>query len=130
EANNYEHMDFSSLEEKVDLLKGQLADMEEELSEKRKALTMAKEQFHGLDNEAFKNTSKLDEYSRLLQDLTAEIETLEKSTSNFTDDLMKDRATVKASGAKVEELKSILPVMKENVEELNQELKSSDANFR
>ena len=130
EENNYEQMDFSSLEEKVELLKSQMFDLEEELSEKRRGLSSSKEKLQSQDNEAFKNSSKLEEYSRLLQDLTSEIETLEKSTSNFTDDLMRDRALVKSSGAKVEEFKSELPVLKEVVETLYNELKSSDVKFR
>jgi len=101
EENNYEQMDFSTLEEKVELLKSQMFDLEEELSEKRRDLSSSKEKLQAQDNEAFKNSSKLEEYSRLLQDLTSEIETLEKSTSNFTDDLMRDRALVKSSGARV-----------------------------
>lgn len=130
ESNNYEQMDFSNLEEKVELLKGQMIDLEEELTEKRRTLNESKEKFQALDQSAFKNSSKLEEYSRLLQDLTSEIETLEKSTSNFTDDLMKDRATVKSSGAKVEELKAQLPALKEEVEALNSDLKASDVKFR
>lgn len=130
ESNNYEQMDFSNLEEKVELLKTQMFDLEEELNEKRRELNASKEKLQALDNEAFKNTSKLEEYSRLLQDLTAEIENLEKSTSNFTDDLMKDRATVKASGTRVEELKSHLPVLKQEVDELQDQLKTADIKFR
>ena len=130
ESNNYEQMDFSSLEEKVELLKGQMFDLEEELNEKRRLLSTAKEKFQSLDNEAFKNSSKLEEYARLLQDLTSEIETLEKSTSNFTDDLMRDRAKVKSSQAKVEELLALLPALKDEVEQLNAELKSSDVKYR
>jgi chromosome segregation protein len=130
EANNYEQMDFSALEEKVELLKSQMFDLEEELTQKRKELTESKDKFQALDNEAFKNSSKLEEYSRLLQDLTAEIETLEKSTSNFTDDLMKDRSTVKSSGAKVEELKTSMPMLKEELETLSAQLKAADASFR
>lgn len=130
ESNNYEQMDFSSLEEKVELLKSQMYDLEEELTEKRRDLAASKEKLQALDNEAFKNSSKLEEYSRLLQDLTTEIETLEKTTSNFTDDLMKDRATVKSSGAKVEELKAILPDLKQEVETFNNDLKASDLKFR
>jgi chromosome segregation protein len=130
ESNNYEQMDFSALEEKVELLKGQMSDLEEELNEKRRELSSSKERFQALDNEAFKNSSKLEEYSRLLQDLTAEIETLEKSTSNFTDDLMRDRAKVKSSQAKVEELSSLLPSLKEEVEKLTAELKAQDQNYR
>jgi chromosome segregation protein len=123
-------MDFSALEEKVELLKGQMSDLEEELSEKRRELSASKDRFHTLDNEAFKNSSKLEEYSRLLQDLTAEIETLEKSTSNFTDDLMRDRSKVKSSQAKVEELSALMPSLKEEVEKLTAELKAQDQNFR
>jgi chromosome segregation protein len=130
EANNYEQMDFSQLEEKVELLKGQMSDLEEELTEKRRELSNSKDRFQTLDNEAFKNSSKLEEYSRLLQDLTTEIETLEKSTSNFTDDLMRDRSTVKSSQAKLSELSTLLPSLKEEVEKLTAELKAQDQNFR
>ncbi len=130
ESNNYEQMDFSDLEEKVEILKSQMFDLEEELNEKRRELNLSKEKLQTLDQEAFRNSSKLEEYSRLLQDLTAEIETLEKSTSNFTDDLMKDRAVVKSSGARVEEMKSELPILKDEVEKLTALLKKSDAQFR
>jgi len=130
ESNNYEQMDFSDLEEKVEILKSQMFDLEEELNEKRRELNLSKEKLQALDQEAFRNSSKLEEYSRLLQDLTAEIETLEKSTSNFTDDLMKDRAVVKSSGARVEEMKSELPILKDEVEKLTALLKKSDAQFR
>ncbi len=130
ESNNYEQMDFSTLEEKVELLKGQMSDLEEELMEKRRELSASKDKFLAMDNEAFKNSSKLEEYSRLLQDLTTEIETLEKSTSNFTDDLMRDRSKVKSSQAKVEELSALLPSLKEEVEKLTAELKAQDQNFR
>ncbi len=130
EANNYEQMDFSSLEEKVELMKSQIFDLEEELNGKRRELVTSKEKFQTLDNDAFKNSSKLEEYSRLLQDLTAEIETLEKSTSNFTDDLMRDRAKVKSSQAKVEELQTLLPALKDEVEAISTELKINDIKFR
>src|SRR5690606_25259907 len=93
-------------------------------------LTASREKLQALDNEAFKNSSKLEEYSRLLQDLTSEIETLEKSTSNFTDDLMKDRATMKASGTQVEELKALLPKLKEETDTIGSELKEREASFR
>lgn len=130
ESANYEQMDFSSLEEKVDLLKTQMFDLEEELTEKRKGLTAAKDRFQSLDTEAFKNSSKLEEYSRLLQDLTLEIETLEKSTSNFTDDLLKDRTKVKTSAAKVEELRGILSKLTAEVDAASAELKAKDAAYR
>jgi len=130
ESNNYEQMDFSSLEEKVELLKAQMFDLEEELHEKRRTLNTSKEKFLTLDNEAFKNSSKLEEYARLLQDFTSEIETLEKSTSNFTDDLMRDRAKVKSSQAKVEELQTLLPALKDEVESLNSGLRSNEVMFR
>jgi chromosome segregation protein len=130
ESNNYEQMDFSSLEEKVELLKGQMLDVEEEFNEKRRELNTSRERFQSLDNEAFKNSSKLEEYARLLQDLTSEIETLEKSTSNFSDDLMKDRSKLKLSQAKVEELQALMPELKAEVEGLNIQLKAKDGKFR
>jgi chromosome segregation protein len=130
ESNNYEQMDFSSIEEKVELLKGSLFDLEEELNEKRRELSSSKDSLQSLDNEAFKNSSKLEEYSRLLQDLTAEIETLEKSTSNFTDDLMRDRAKVKSSQARVDELGALFPTLRSEVEALTAELKTKEISLR
>jgi len=130
ESNNYEEMDFSSAEEKVDLLKSQMFDLEEELNEKRKELAQSKEKFQSLDNEVFKNSSKLEEYARLIQDMTAEIEALEKSTSNFTDDLMKDRSRLKSSQTRVEELQALLPELKAEVEGLNHDLKAKEGKFR
>lgn len=130
ESNNYEQMDFSSLEEKVDLLKNQMFDMEEELNNFRKDLQTQKDQFQTIDNDAFKNNSKLEEYSRLLQDLTAEIESIEKTSSNFTDDLMKDRERLKTSSAKVEELQKILPELRSIVDQTQIDLKEADQNYR
>lgn len=130
ESTNYEQMDFSNLEEKVDLLKEQLFDLEEELNDKRKELATSKEGFQSLDNEAFKNASKLEEYARLLQDLTSEIEVLEKSTSNFTDDLIRDRSKVKEYQAKVEMLEVNIPSIKKDVETYSVELKNLDAQYR
>ncbi|HLT23290.1 MAG TPA: chromosome segregation protein SMC [Bacteriovoracaceae bacterium] len=130
ESNNYEQMDFSSLEEKVELLKEQLFDLEEELNEKKKELSLSKESFQALDNEAFKNASKLEEYARLLQDLTSEIEVLEKSTSNFTDDLVRDRSKVKEYQAQVEALEEIIPTLKKEVETYASELKELDLRNR
>ncbi len=130
ESTNYEEMDFSSIEEKVEILKTQLYDLEEELNEKRKELTASKDEMQLLDNEAFKNTSKLEEYSRLIQDMTAEIEVLEKSTSNFTDDLMKDRSRLKSSQSRVEELNGLMPNLKAEIDGLSGELKAKEGIFR
>jgi len=130
ESNNYEQMDFSSLEEKVELLKGQMFDLEEDLTSKKRELNSSKDKLQILDNDVFKNTSKLEEYARLLQDMTAEIETLEKSTSNFTDDLMRDRSKLKSSQVKVEELQGLMPDLKAEVEGLNTELKAKEGKFR
>ncbi|HXH30908.1 MAG TPA: chromosome segregation protein SMC [Bacteriovoracaceae bacterium] len=130
ESTNYEQMDFSSMEEKVDLLKNQMFDLEEDLTDKKKALTASKDRFNSLDTEAFKNSSKLEEYSRLLQDFTLEIETLEKSTSNFSEDLLKDRSKVKTSSARVEDLKAQLAKLSTEVDALHLELRTKDAAYR
>jgi len=132
ESNNYEQMDFSTHEEKVELLKNQMTDLEEELKEKRKELSLSKENLQSAENELFRNNSKLEEYSRLIQDHTLEIETIEKTTSNFTDDLMKEREILKSSQAKVDDLQTLLPVMKEKLQELTQkqrELESEQKNL-
>lgn len=130
ENTDYGAMDFSEREEKTEILKAQLADLEEELREIRREAQGAKDTLSNLDTQQFKNTSKLEEYSRLLQDLTAEIEALEKQSSNFTDDLLKERERFRTSLARLEELQGLLPSVKAELEACLQEVKSLDGEVR
>lgn len=130
ETTDYGAMDFSEREEKSELLKQQLGDLEEELRELRRQNATAKESLGQVDNLQFKNASKMEEYSRLLQDLTAEIEVLEKQSSNFTDDLLKERERFRSSQTRLEEVLKLLPEAKTKLEACLQEVKLIDGEVR
>lgn len=130
EGTDYGAMDFSEREEKSELLKQQLTDLEDELREYRRQAQVAKESLGQLDNIQFKNNSKLEEYARLLQDLTAEIDVLEKQSSNFTDDLLKERERFRVSKTRLEEVQQLLPESKTKLETCLQEVKTLDGEVR
>lgn len=130
EGTDYGAMDFSDREEKAELLKQQLSDLEDELREYRRQASAAKESLIQADNLQFKNASKLEEYARLLQDLTTEIEVLEKQSSNFTDDLLKERERFRSSVTRLEEVQQTLPAAKAKLEVCLQEVKALDGDVR
>lgn len=130
EGTDYGAMDFSEREEKAELLKQQLLDLEEELREARKAASTAQESLARIDQQQFRNSSKLDEYSRLLQDLAAEVEGLEKQSSQFTDELLKERERHRVAAARLEETSAALPTAKTVMEELVSEVRTLDNDVR
>ncbi len=130
ESTDYGAMDFADREERAELLKQQLVDLEEELQTARRDVQSAKDALAALDQQQFRNSSKLEEYARLLQDLTAEIEVLEKQSSNFTDDLMRERDRFVQAKARLEEILGTLPAEKSKLESLVAEVKALDAEVR
>ncbi len=130
EGTDYGAMDFSEREERVELLKGQLADLEEELQEARKSAASAKDELARLDQQQFKNTSKLEEYARLLQDIAGEIEVLEKQDSSSRDELVRERERFQTARQRFEELQAKQPTAKERLESLAGEVKSIDGQVR
>ncbi|MBY0516560.1 MAG: chromosome segregation protein SMC [Bacteriovoracaceae bacterium] len=130
EGTDYGAMDFSEREERSELLKQQLIDLEEELQAARKNATSAKDELSALDQQQFRNTSKIEEYSRLLQDIAAEIEVLEKQDSTSRDDLIKERERFNLAKAALEEIQVKIPELKTLVETLNSEVKVLDGEIR
>ncbi len=130
EGTDYGAMDFSDTEEKVEILKTQLLDMEEELREARNSSFSAKDEVAALDQQQFKNTSKLEEYARLLQDITSEVEVLEKQSTQFTDELIRERDQMQKSFDRLEIVKAQMPEAKGLLEKLQLEVKSIDQEVR
>jgi chromosome segregation ATPase len=106
EGTDYGAMDFSDREERAEILKTQLQDLEEELQEARRSAAGAKDELLALDQQQFRNTSKLEEYSRLLQDIAAEIEVLEKQDSSSRDELIRERERFQAAKVRFEEIQA------------------------
>lgn len=130
EGTDYGAMDFSDLEEKVEILKTQLHDLDEELRDARNSSFSAKDEVAALDQQQFKNTSKLEEYARLLQDITSEVEVLEKQSSQFTDELVRERDQMQKAFEKLEVLKTQMPEAKVQLETLQASVKAIDLEVR
>ncbi|MFP5490474.1 MAG: chromosome segregation protein SMC [Bacteriovoracia bacterium] len=130
EGTDYGAMDFSDREERAEILKTQLQDLEEELQEARRSAAGAKDELLALDQQQFRNTSKLEEYSRLLQDIAAEIEVLEKQDSSSRDELIRERERFQAAKVRFEEIQAQLPQAKTNLENIIAEVKLLDGEIR
>jgi chromosome segregation protein len=130
EEANFGDIDFSELEEKVDILKEQLTNKEEELSQARTDLQLSKDEFSQIDQLLFKNTSKLEEYAANLHDINEEIESLEKHTSGFSNELKSQRDLLKSSEVKSGELKAELETLKVTVREQESEQRELDQKVR
>lgn len=130
EAQNYEEMDFSALEEKVDNLKENLLEKEEMISDLTSTLEETKVEFTSVDQTVFRNTSKLEEYSASLEDITTEIEEIEKSTANFSDELVKQREETQKNKEELEVLGTKFEAVKSEYDEKKDLLKTKDGELR
>jgi chromosome segregation protein len=130
EGTDYGAMDFSEREERSELLKQQLLDLEEELTTARREAGTAKDAVAALDQQQFRNSSKLEEYARLLQDIAAEIEVLEKQDSTSRDELVRERERFQTAKARLDEINAQLPEAKGTQETLVAEVKALDMEVR
>ena len=135
EAQNYEEMDFSELEEKVEGHREVLNEKEERYNDLNSNLEVDREEFKEVDQLVFRNNSKLEEYSANLEDITAEIEEIEKSTANFSRelvDLRSETKTASESWANLEEehgtVKTDLAGKKDQLKELDKEQRELSKN--
>ncbi len=110
--------DYEGEEEKLSLLKEELDLKQEQLSSIKDEIELMKSQAAEMDQTAFKNNSKLEEYSTTLQDLATEIEALEKQYSGVSSEIAKERDEVHAAESLVQDLTDKELVLKEEVESL------------
>jgi chromosome segregation protein len=130
EAQNFEEMDFSDLEEKVDSLKESLQEKEEEISDLSSQLEEVRSEFTQVDQLVFKNTSKLDEYSANLEDILAEIEEIEKSSADHTDELVNLRAETQKAKESLFTLEESFEKVKSALSEKKSLFKEKDTTLR
>ncbi len=123
EEQNYDQMDFSELEQKVEDLKERLQTKEEEISDLSSELETSRSEFNEMDQLVFKNTSKMDEYSANLEDIIAEIEEIEKSSADHTDELVNLRS-------QTQEAKEGLIDLEEKFEKIKIALVESKSSFK
>ena len=130
ESANFEDMDFSAMEDRVENLKLELEEKEETIRDLSAQLDETKETFSEIDQQVFRNNSKLEEYSGNLEDIAAEIEEIETSTANFSDELVKQRDEVTALKESLGTLEETHASMKAELASKGQELKDKDAQLR
>lgn len=130
ENANFEEMDFSMMEERVDNLKLELDEKEEEIRDLTSQLEETKETFTEIDQKVFRNNSKLEEYSASLEDIAAEIEEIETSTSNFSDELVKQREEVSKLQDELSGLEEKRNALKSELASKSSELKEKDGTLR
>lgn len=86
-----EEHDFTDLSEKVEALKDQLELREDQVGELRADVSELKDKRDSVEKEAFRNSSKLEEYAANLEDMTIEIEALEKQYSGVSSEIADER---------------------------------------
>ncbi len=101
-----EENDFSLLEERVELLKEELELKTQSFNDLRDEIDALKESLNKIDQDYFRNTSKLEEYAATLEDLTKEIEALENQYSGVSTQINDEREAVHAAEKQASELKN------------------------
>ena len=130
EAQNFEEMDFSELEEKVDNYKESLELKTEEMRDLNENHDTFKEELQSLDQTIFRNNSKLEEYSANLEDITAEIEEIEKSTANASDELVNLRSETETARENLTKLEEEFASNRSELNTKKDELKEKDSRAR
>ncbi|MFT6631490.1 MAG: chromosome segregation protein [Bacteriovoracaceae bacterium] len=130
EAQNFDEMDFSELEEKVESYKETLTEKEEMANEISVSLEEAKTEFNEVDQVIFRNNSKLEEYSANLEDIFVEIEEIETNTANFSDEIVKQREDTQVAKEALLELETKFGSVKQEYDNKKTLLKEKDLTQR
>ncbi|EQC46294.1 chromosome segregation protein SMC [Bacteriovorax sp. BSW11_IV] len=130
EDRNNEDYDYSHVEELVESLKEQLEFKTASASELKEELDEKKEKMQNLSQTVFQNTSKLEEYSANLEDITTEIEALEKQYSGVSKEIQDERDAVHAAEKLLSELTSSENVLRAELEALQTEVKTLERDLR
>lgn len=125
-----EDHDLSPLEERVENLREEMNLKENAKNEVESTLRKQREELLKIEQEIFRNSSKLEEYSATLQDTTAEIEALEKQYSGVSSEVVAEREAVNNLEQKVSEEKALVDSEKAQVEKLSAEDRELEAQFK
>ncbi len=126
EEQREEGFDFSELEETVENLKEELELKSESLDSAKEELESNRVELNEVEQTVFRNTSRLEEFAGSLQDITTEIEALEKQYSGVSKDIADEREASLAAKERAEELSEEEKGLREQIETIKAELKSED----
>ncbi len=129
EEQGREEHDFSAMEERVEALKEELELRNDTLSNLEEEVTSARKALSEIDQQVFKNNSRLEEYAAQLQDLTAEIEALEKQYSGVSTQIAEEREAVNNGADLVEQLTALDQTHRSELEVLSGEVRELEKEF-
>jgi chromosome segregation protein len=121
--------DFSLLEEKVEHLKEELDFKTESFNDLRDSIASEKEALNKIEQDVFRNTSRLEEYAAQLQDLTKEIEALEAQYSGVNSQIVGERDAVAIAEKTSQELKEQEISLRETIDTLSVKVKDLEQNY-
>jgi len=122
--------DYDAEEERLEEMKSELELKKESLTSVVEEMTEKKEAMTKMEQVAFQNNSKLEEYATSLQDLATEIEALEKQYSGVSTEIAKERDEVIAAEKLVAELTEKEAALKVELEETQRNDKELSAKYR
>jgi chromosome segregation protein len=136
EKKGEEDHDFSLLEERVELLKEELELKTSQYNDLQDDIKSDKDALLKLDQEIYRNTTRLEEYANGLQDMTKEIEALEAQYSGVSSQIVNEREAVAtaeklSNDLKDQELKARLEIdnLNTSVRELESTYLSASKNL-
>ena len=130
QTKNEEAVNFEEIEEKIELLKEQLELKVDQVDSMKGGIEQKREELNTLSQTVFQNTSKLEEYAANLQDITEEIEALEKQYSGVSTQLADERDAVHAAEELTERLTDLEATLKADIEKLIATNKSLEAELK
>lgn len=130
ENKNFDQDEFTLLEEKVENLAESLNEKEEALTDKQNVLTELKEEWEEVEKIIYRNTSKVADFSKQLEDIFTEIEELEKETADKTDAFVSLRDEVSNLFDSVETTTNELVTLKEELAVKKEEFNLAEKELR
>ena len=125
-----EAYDFDAHETEVEELKEKYNLASQEVEQAREEIEEMRESFQSLDQKMFRNTSKLEEFSKNIEDWTAEIDAVEKEYSGLSTKIANEREGVTKSEALSLELTSKEASLKEEVQNLSEDFQKLEKESR
>lgn len=129
ERKGEEDNDFALLEERVENLKEELDLKTQSWNELKEEIEKENIVFNKIDQDLFRNTSRLEEYAAQLQDLTKEIEVLEAQYSGVNTQIVSERDAVAIAEKLSVELKEKEMVLRASIDEATVKVREQEQNL-
>lgn len=124
-----EEHDFSFLEEKVETLKEDLDLKTQSYNDLQDEVQSIRNELLKLDQEIFRNTSRLEEYANNLQDMTKEIEALENQYSGVNTQIVAEREAVATLEKTAADFKDKEAKSRIDIDELTTKVRELESNL-